>query len=237
MEILKTGSLSQRNPFTLLLIAFLLIVSSCDIMPENKTSPGGDSLGMDELTQPLAVSGSAWSANGSGTVNLLGDGVTADPSMNYLLDPAGFGTNSWDLSSTANEDGTITLFYEYTGFHAFFQVTVFAEAFVTGTSGTTTVPLINDGPVDCCTAPSAGFTYSGQVTLSVEAGDTFGFRFGGSNGDSNNQLAGTFTVDLNKPYSQEECKYGGWENFGFINQGQCVRFYETGKDSRVGTID
>jgi hypothetical protein len=33
--------------------------------------------------------------------------------------------------------------------------------------------------------------------------------------------------------SKDQCKNGGWEDFGFRNQGQCVRFVETGKDSRV----
>ena len=32
--------------------------------------------------------------------------------------------------------------------------------------------------------------------------------------------------------SKDDCKNGGWEAFGFRNQGQCVRFIETGKDSR-----
>jgi hypothetical protein len=34
------------------------------------------------------------------------------------------------------------------------------------------------------------------------------------------------------PTTKEECMKGGWEAFGFKNQGQCVRFVETGKDSR-----
>lgn len=34
------------------------------------------------------------------------------------------------------------------------------------------------------------------------------------------------------PTDKDECKNGGWEAFGFKNQGQCVRFVETGKDSR-----
>lgn len=34
--------------------------------------------------------------------------------------------------------------------------------------------------------------------------------------------------DLDK----DGCKDGGWEAHGFRNQGQCVRFVETGKDSR-----
>lgn len=36
------------------------------------------------------------------------------------------------------------------------------------------------------------------------------------------------------PTSKEQCKNGGWEFFGFADQGQCIRFVETGKDSRIG---
>lgn len=36
------------------------------------------------------------------------------------------------------------------------------------------------------------------------------------------------------PQDKDECKNGGWDAYGFRNQGQCVRFFETGKDSRVG---
>lgn len=32
--------------------------------------------------------------------------------------------------------------------------------------------------------------------------------------------------------TKEDCKNGGWEAFGFRNQGLCIRFVETGKDSR-----
>jgi hypothetical protein len=35
-----------------------------------------------------------------------------------------------------------------------------------------------------------------------------------------------------EPGAKADCKSGGWETFGFRNQGQCVRFVETGKDSR-----
>ena len=36
------------------------------------------------------------------------------------------------------------------------------------------------------------------------------------------------------PMTIDDCKKGGWEAYGFRNQGQCVRFVETGKDSRGG---
>lgn len=42
----------------------------------------------------------------------------------------------------------------------------------------------------------------------------------------------TFDVGANDPTSKEDCKRGGWQQFGFRNQGQCVRFVNTGKDSR-----
>ena len=34
------------------------------------------------------------------------------------------------------------------------------------------------------------------------------------------------------PQTKDDCKNGGWEQFGFKNQGQCIRFVNTGKDSR-----
>ena len=36
-----------------------------------------------------------------------------------------------------------------------------------------------------------------------------------------------------EPVSHEDCFKGGWSEFGFRNQGQCVRFVETGVDSRI----
>lgn len=34
------------------------------------------------------------------------------------------------------------------------------------------------------------------------------------------------------PANKDECKKGGWADFGFKNQGQCIKFVETGVDSR-----
>lgn len=35
------------------------------------------------------------------------------------------------------------------------------------------------------------------------------------------------------PVSKDECMKGGWSNFNFRNQGQCIRFVETSLDSRL----
>jgi hypothetical protein len=34
------------------------------------------------------------------------------------------------------------------------------------------------------------------------------------------------------PVVKEDCFDGGWQDYGFINQGQCVRYVVNGKDSR-----
>lgn len=36
------------------------------------------------------------------------------------------------------------------------------------------------------------------------------------------------------PPNKDMCKNGEWQGLGFRNQGQCVRWVETGKDSRIG---
>ncbi|KAB1187556.1 hypothetical protein GJR98_05725 [Haloferax sp. MBLA0077] len=38
--------------------------------------------------------------------------------------------------------------------------------------------------------------------------------------------------DVGQPETKDDCKKGGWEDYHFKNQGQCVRYVETGKDSR-----
>lgn len=44
----------------------------------------------------------------------------------------------------------------------------------------------------------------------------------------------SFSV-LSRADARAECKQGGWESQGFRNQGQCIRFVNTGKDSRADT--
>lgn len=39
-------------------------------------------------------------------------------------------------------------------------------------------------------------------------------------------------IGLINPQTKDECKNGGWEDFGFKNQGLCIQYVNTGKDSR-----
>jgi len=60
---------------------------------------------------------------------------------------------------------------------------------------------------------------------------------GGPPGGPSGGPVGTFVrAQLTKLYvglrTKDDCKNNGWVQFGFKNQGQCVRFIEAGKDSR-----
>ncbi len=39
-------------------------------------------------------------------------------------------------------------------------------------------------------------------------------------------------VGIPNPEAKDDCKKDGWMEYGFENQGQCIKFVETGKDSR-----
>jgi hypothetical protein len=152
-----------------------------------------------------------WSASGPGTVTLIGDGSTSDPSFSYeyctqpgCSDTGGGGvpTQTWTFEATAATAETVTLPYTYTGNHRYAGVTVFLNSFVTpAEESTTTTPLVSAGPASCvdpgCAGdtPSGGFTYTGTQTFTLSAGETYGFTLGGGNGDSDSILQGTFTLD------------------------------------------
>ncbi|MBX4191906.1 hypothetical protein KW798_00235 [Candidatus Parcubacteria bacterium] len=61
------------------------------------------------------------------------------------------------------------------------------------------------------------------------------------NRDSNGETVYDFERDVPppptpaSPTTQSQCKNNGWQAYGFKNQGQCVRYIETGKDSRVAS--
>jgi hypothetical protein len=137
-----------------------------------------------------------WSGTGpTGTVVSDGTSGPAVFTYDFFGSPTSGASGSWTFSTVASSSRTVNLTYDYTGFHAFFRVTVGLDAFVTHGATTTTTPLVNAGPVNCCTPPSGGFSYSGTVSLSVQAGDTYGFAMRGSNRDTNATLRGTLTVD------------------------------------------
>jgi hypothetical protein len=70
------------------------------------------------------------------------------------------------------------------------------------------------------------------TTLTIEADEFVEVRlaFGGERDERFDWTR--FDVLPNDPQTRADCKRGGWVTYGFRNQGQCIRFVNTGQDSR-----
>ena len=148
------------------------------------------------LSAAAGAAATPWSGSGTGTTSVVSNGTAGVAQFTYSDSEFCCASGSWTFSTVSNSSGSIPLDWSYSGYHAFFQVTVSLSAFVTHLGVTTTFPLVDDGPADCCTPPSGGFSYTGTTTLPVLAGDTYGFLMSGTNGDSDGRLIGTLTVVL-----------------------------------------
>ena len=131
-----------------------------------------------------------WTVTGAGETSVEQSEDTVK--LNYSL--AGsqvYSPQTWTASAVADKAGDYSVNWTYGGFHAYFNVT--ANLAAVSSSGTDW--LVNAGPANCCSAPSAGFNYTGTYTFTdVKAGDSLGFIFGGSNGDSDARLIGTLSL-------------------------------------------
>ena len=120
-----------------------------------------------------------WTATGPGTTKVVSDGTTADPRLDYSVNAF---DGAWTYSAVAGSTRSIPVAYASSGFYGFYQVTTRLEAFVSrGGVDVSKQVLVQQGPVDCCDAPSGGFSYTGKATFDVKAGDVYGFRVSGSN--------------------------------------------------------
>ena len=203
--------------------ALLTVVALAGACTDQQAVLGPDA----DIDARFAIAPAApWTGSGPGTVSVANSAGAA--SLTYSLNRGccDFDARTWDFTTTASKRRTIAQPWSYSGFHAYFNVTVTVDAVV---NGVVVATLLNAGPENCCTTPSAGFGYNGSYTFDVRPGDTYGFRFGGSNYDSNNVLQGIFTVIL---LGEADCKEGGWVTLGFSNQGLCMQYVNTGKDSR-----
>lgn len=105
------------------------------------------------------------------------------------------------------------------------------------TCGGTTVAGNVDGFTTSSTFDGTSFMSSVDMSALTAGAYCFVFNPTESTGDEAIRLTQNFTlaeavVEPTDPMDKNQCKKGGYEDFGFKNQGQCVRFVETGKDSR-----
>jgi hypothetical protein len=120
-----------------------------------------------------------WTGGGTGTTKIVSNGVTDDPQFDYNVNDF---SGSWTFSTVAASARSVPVAYDSSGFYSWFQVTTKLVAFVSrGGVDVSAQTLVQQGPTDCCDAPSGGFSYKGTTTFKVNAGDVYGFRISGTN--------------------------------------------------------
>ncbi len=124
----------------------------------------------------------------------------------------------WSFYTTAEENGAIQIPWRYSGFHAFFNVTVGLRAVVIRDADDVVQDtlLLSGGPTSCCDEPSSGFDYTSDTNavFNVQAGDVYGFVLSASNSDSNETLTGALTIGTEVPTdcADAETLYGADED-------------------------
>ena len=126
-----------------------------------------------------------WTISGFGTSS----SVTAIGDDGASFTYSGSRSATYTAEALVTEGGLFDFDWTFSGFHAYHSVRAHLLQ-VAPTSRT----LVNAGPTNCCTTPSAGFDFSGTSSVMLAIGDTLRFTFGGSNSDSNPTVMGTVTI-------------------------------------------
>ena len=147
------------------------------------------------FTGPYAVSN--WTTSGitGGTTTKLpasGDSATGTFGYNVTLAPgSGVSLRLVDFAlASSSVTGSVTFDYTYTGNHRYFQAAVDFNTL----SGATSTSIVNNATT------SGSFSFSGSSSFLARAGESFRFRIGGKNNDSNSHIDGTLTISNIKFY-------------------------------------
>ncbi len=131
--------------------------------------------------------------------------------------------------------GQVTFtFVNETNSLAFFEVRIDGEVLTSGNAhDVITGDFVYPG---VCVDNRAGTTVCGgqqsSKTMTFAAGQTVDVRLAlGGERDWDFDWTRFYVLSLE---NKDQCRDGAWEALGFKNLGQCVRFVETGKDSRSG---
>jgi hypothetical protein len=175
-----------------------------------------------------------WTGSGTGTTKVVSDGAKADPEFTY--DSLGPASGAWTYSAVAGSARSVPVKWDYSGLHAWYQVRVSLERFVSrGGVDVFKESLVNAGPAVCCTTPSDGFTYAGTSTFAVQKGDVYGFRMAGSNGDANRILRGSLKLQEvdSTPPAITPVVTGAQGESGFYTGPVSVKWSVVEADSRI----
>jgi len=79
----------------------------------------------------------------------------------------------------------------------------------------------------------ANYIINGEAAGGMTAtGSNIGQVFLNHYNDGERDYFAYWHAGIPSPKTIDDCKKGGWQNYGFRNQGQCIAFVNTGRDSR-----
>jgi hypothetical protein len=193
------------------------------------------------IAAPAAASHDGWEASPGTTVE---DGTLVLDTTDEAETPAGTSYEHVDLGVELADGDVISFDYALEGaVCGGGQPRLFVEI-----DGTYTNTFDGNDEGDCGQltdgngASSAGtvvLTYEGDGGTIGHAGIVFDNTSDRGVARITNVEIGDYALDLghddengDAPSTKDDCKDGGWEDAGFRNQGQCIRFVNTGQDSR-----
>ena len=125
-----------------------------------------------------------FTASGPGTTSAVAQTDPASYQFNYSDRSTNvYGGETWTFLALSDFTGVRTIDFSGTGYHAYYQATADVTAF----DPTSTQTLFSGGA-------SGGFSYSGEITLNVVAGQDYGFTISGQNADSDDILTGQLNL-------------------------------------------
>lgn len=194
------------------------------------------------IAAPAAANHGEWVANPGTTVE---DGAIVMDTTDEALTPAGTSYENADLGVEIAPGDVIAFDYELDGaVCGGGQPRLFVEV-----DGTYVNTFDGNDEGDCgeltdglgtSTSGTVFYTYEGDAGTVGHAGIVFDNVSDRGVATISFVEIGDHELDLTDdgdgededPTTKDDCKRGGWEDYGFRNQGQCIKFVNTGKDSR-----
>jgi hypothetical protein len=134
-----------------------------------------------------------WTGAGTSATTVVSDGTASDPRVDY--NAPGAYSGDWTSSVVAGSTRPVALAWEASGFYSWFHVKVRLERFIRrGGIDVLRETLVQEGPTNCCSAPSGGFNYQGITTFDVKGGDVYGFKVIGSHATGGPTMSGSLMV-------------------------------------------
>ena len=204
----------HRFPAAVLAALALTLLPACEEQPTAPGAYAGPEVAFTYIGYP-GVAGDA-PASATSTANAL-----VFPSTNVANIAAGWANVTWNASDAGLGEAPLK-FTQPRSFAACFEIRIDDGAAASATHYNT--PITDGLWTSYCVGGAYG---AGPVTQTFNATSHVDVRMSfGAEGDERFDWTRFYVMSV---ASKDACHDGGWQTYGFANQGQCIRYVETGK--------